>query len=124
MSDHPILSGFTSLLKKLDTQSHRQWELHSKGDDAQSMVNLKHFLEDRARALEPSASSSKLVKKNQESNKVQCSRDSTASVSCINCSEGHKLHQCNKFKIMSYEDKQIYQDEEDLFQLFTTRSQF
>ena len=40
--------------KKLDTQSRRQWELHSKS---------------------------------------------------INCSEGHKLYQCDNFKIMSYEDK-------------------
>ena len=93
------------IAKKLDTQSRRQWELHSKGDGAQSMDSLKQFLEDRARALEASASSSKLVKKNQESNKVQGYQGSTASVSCINCSEGHKLHQCDKFKIMSYEDK-------------------
>ena len=78
------------------------------GDDAQSMDSLKQFLEDRARALEASASSSKLVKKNQESNKVQGYQGSTASVSCINCSEGHKLHQCDKFKIMSYEDKQKF----------------
>ena len=38
--------------KKLDTQSRRQWELHRKGDDAQSMDSLKQFLEERARALE------------------------------------------------------------------------
>ena len=50
------------IAKMLDTQSRRKWELHSKGDGAQSMNNLKQFLEDRARALE--ASSSKLVKKN------------------------------------------------------------
>ena len=29
------------IAKKLDTQSRRQWELHSKGDDAQSMDSLK-----------------------------------------------------------------------------------
>ena len=28
------------IAKKLDTQSRRQWELHSKGDDAQSMDQL------------------------------------------------------------------------------------
>ena len=94
------------IAKNLDTQSRRQWELHS--HDAQSMDSLKQFLEDRARALEASASSSKLVKKNQESNKVQCYQGSTASVSCINCSEGYELHQCDKFKIMSYEDKQKF----------------
>ena len=68
---------------------------------------LKQFLEDRARALESSASSSSKVKKNQESNKVQGYQGSTI-VSCINCSEGHKLHQCDKFKSMSYEDKQKF----------------
>ena len=52
------------IAKKLDSQSLRHWELHSKGDDALSMDNLKQFLEDRARALEASASSSKLVNEN------------------------------------------------------------
>ena len=86
------------IARRLETQSRRQWELHSKGDDAQSMDNLKQFLEDRARALEASASTSKLVKKNQESNKVQGNQSSTASVSCINCFEVHKLHQCDEIK--------------------------
>ena len=96
------------IAKKLDTQCRRKWELHSKCDDAQSMDSLKQFVEDRARALEASAWSSKLVKKNQESNKVQGYQGSPASVSCINSSELHKLHQCNKFEIMSYVDKQKF----------------
>ena len=108
------------MAEKLDTQSRRHWELHIKGDEAQSMDNLKQFLEDRARALEASASSSKLVKKNQESNKVQSYQNSTASVPCVNCSGGHILHQCDKFKTISYEDKQKF-IKRKLYFMFTTR---
>ena len=41
------------IAKKLATQSRRQWELHSKGDDAQSMDSLKQFLKIEPEHLKP-----------------------------------------------------------------------
>ena len=101
-----------TIAKKLDPETRKQWELYSPGDDIQSMQQMKRFLE-RARALE--ASSRQQPKANQERRddsrrhpnpKQNAYHGNLKAVTCLCCSEPHKIYQCEKFKAMSFDDKQ------------------
>ena len=50
---------------KVDSETRRQWELHTTGDDVQTMASMRQFLEERSRALDfsvMSGISSRIVK--------------------------------------------------------------
>ena len=49
--------------KKLDHETRRQWELHSAGDDLQTMIDMKLFLDERARALKLQTAQNLRIKK-------------------------------------------------------------
>ena len=97
--------------QKLDSETRRQWELHLKRDEEQTMGEFIKFLEDRARALEFSNQSSsteklKFSRDKSEKREIQVyHQKSEISSACSKCSQKHAIYMCNEFKNLSIDDK-------------------
>ena len=106
------------LAKKMDDETRKHWELHSKSDAPQSKKEMTQFLEERARALNffsHSASNSRVIKdkfEKRQSHVYQAKAESTAK--CCYCDQHHLIYKCDTFKSLSHEDKMTTIQEKQL----------
>ena len=116
----PILTYQVS--EKLDSETRKQWELSSPGNELQAYADLKNFIERRCLALEassfkssmpvtpaslkPSGQKATSYHTNANASNPNSSSSSSASVdSCPCCKGPHKLFRCTKFAAMPFAEK-------------------
>lgn len=84
------------LSRKLDSYTNRSFQLERKSDQLPTISELFDFLEKRATALENTEVPSKgRLVANVIYNNIKCAF----------CSEGHKIFNCNKFKLLSLQER-------------------
>ena len=117
------------LAEKLDSETRRQWELHSPSNKRQTADDLLKFLEERARALDFSmpkntdTAKAKDTARFKDKGNVQVYH-SQATTNCPKCSENHGIFNCSDFNSLSIEDRvQFVKNEQTVFQLLANWSQ-
>ena len=113
-----IPSGFVwvdLLSEKLDAESRRQFELDYPGKDLQTLDQLREFINRGVQALEVSESrtpqsSFNNIKSSQEHRKSRESNHASQNYKisterCPACSENYNVYSCDKFKILSIQER-------------------
>jgi hypothetical protein len=95
-----------SIVDRMDSDSRRQWELHSPGSDYPQFEDVKKFIEQRCRALEATVSKNKTTTRPHTPRAAVSSHHSSTYGACTTCNESHSLHQCAKFGSMDVKQKQ------------------
>ena len=115
-----------TIAKKFDSETRKQWELYSPGDEFQTVTDLKTFLEEHIRALEASKRT-KLSDRTIDDDQIHNANvyHSGNSSSCPCCEQDHPIYQCSKFKQFSVaERRNLVRVKKIMFQLFTIWPQF
>ena len=94
---------------KLDSETRRQWELHTTGYGAQTMASMRKFLEERARALDFSVisrNSSRIIEEKSIDKDAQLYHTGAESTTkCSKCFAAHALYRCDQFKALSIDER-------------------
>ena len=96
-----------TIAKKFDSETRKQWELYSPGDEFQTVTDLKTFLEERIRAFEASKRTTKLSDRTIDDDQIHNANvyHSSNSSSCPCCEQDHPIYQCSKFKQFSVAER-------------------
>ena len=90
------------LSEKLPSETRKQWELSSKGKDAQKYAQLRRFLKERTQAPKATAPNGIEAKKTQVNwNPHLRTHLATSEQQCECCEETHKFLKCGKIKKLS-----------------------
>lgn len=111
------------IVSKLDTETHKQWELKQTKDELSTFVELETFLESRWQSLEmiqgdfsfDQSSSYKNQRNNNNQHKLSSSYSSPNrplqrfESSCLSCGEvSHKLNSCPNYSSLSVSDRKNF----------------
>jgi hypothetical protein len=101
---HDLISN-NLLLSVLDTETHKEWELHSsKMQDLSSTKEITEFLKDRCKAMELLQANQATTTASTRTAQHTGSKLSqpfrcylTTQLQCLSCKVPHGLYHCNKF---------------------------
>lgn len=98
---------------KLDTETHRQWELGLKRDSLPTFKDMVNFLEARYQSLEMVTS----VKPKQAASTHKNTSSTVLHVritSCSNCKLNHEIYKCPDYKNLSIDQRFVWLREKNL----------
>lgn len=102
------------VVSKLDTESHKQWEIqmsHLEPGEMPKWIQLEEFLEARFRALEMIGGKPKSSAQSIQPSKsfhTAVAEQQAKNISCPLCNETHYLYACMKFRALEPKERQEF----------------
>jgi hypothetical protein len=103
-----------TIVDRIDSDSRRQWELHSPGSSYLTLESIKKFIEQRCRALEATTTKCKVINRPHTARTTVNAHHSSSYGTCQVCNESHFINQCETFGDMDVKCKQSIVKEKNL----------